>query len=44
MVKRIITAVVGTALLIPVLWYSDTYLFVAAFAVVSVIGLILAFI
>lgn len=38
MVKRIITAVVGTALLIPVLWYSDTYLFVAAFAVVSVVG------
>ena len=38
MLKRIITSVVGVAILIPVLWYSDTYLFVGAMALISVIG------
>ncbi len=38
MLKRIITSVVGVAILIPILWYSDTYLFVFAMSLVSVIG------
>jgi len=38
MLKRIITALVGTALMIPVLWYSDTYLLVGAMSILSVVG------
>lgn len=38
MLKRTITAVVGIALFIPVLWFSDTFLFVAAFSLLSLIG------
>lgn len=38
MLKRIITSVVGVVILIPVLWFSDTYLFVGAMSLVSVIG------
>ncbi|MBQ8004948.1 MAG: phosphatidate cytidylyltransferase [Clostridia bacterium] len=38
MLKRIITSVVGVAVLIPILWYSNTYLFVLAMSLVSVIG------
>ena len=35
---RIITSVIGTAVFIPILWFSDTYLFVGAMALLSVIG------
>ncbi|MEE0970586.1 MAG: phosphatidate cytidylyltransferase [Clostridia bacterium] len=38
MLKRIITSIVGVAILIPVLWYSDTYLFIGAMSLASVIG------
>lgn len=38
MLKRIITSVVGVAILIPILWFSDTYLFVCAMSLVSLIG------
>ncbi len=38
MLKRIITSVVGIAILIPLLWFSDTYLFVGAISLVSLIG------
>ncbi len=38
MLKRIITSVVGVAILIPLLWFSDTYLFVGAMSIVSLIG------
>ena len=38
MSKRIITSVVGVMILIPVLWFSDTYLFVGAMSLVSCVG------
>ena len=38
MLKRIITAVVGTIIFLPVLYYSDTYLFVGAISVLSFVG------
>ncbi len=38
MLTRIITSVVGVAILVPVLIYSDTYLFVGAIALACVIG------
>ena len=38
MLKRIITSVIGVAILIPILWFSDTYLFVGAMSLVSLIG------
>ncbi len=38
MLVRIITSVVGVAVLIPVLYFSNTYLFVGAMALASVIG------
>ena len=38
MLKRILTSVVGVAILIPLLWFSDTYLFVGAMSIVSLIG------
>lgn len=38
MLKRIITSVVGVMVLIPVLWFSDTYLFVGAMSLISVVG------
>ena len=39
MLKRIITAIVAVIILLPVLWFSDTFLFPIAIAVVSCIGL-----
>ena len=38
MKTRIITALVGTVLILPVLWFSDTYLFVAAFSLLCLVG------
>ncbi|MBQ8207855.1 MAG: phosphatidate cytidylyltransferase [Clostridia bacterium] len=38
MLKRIITSVVGVIIMIPVLWYSDTYLFVGAMSILCVVG------
>lgn len=38
MLKRTITAIVSTILLLPVLWYSDTYVFAVAMSLVSFIG------
>ena len=39
MCKRIITAVIGLAVLLPLLWFSHTYIFVGAIALVAVIGM-----
>ena len=39
MLKRIITAVVAVIILLPILWFSDTFLFPFAIAVVSCISL-----
>lgn len=38
MLKRIITSVVGVALFIPVLWFSDTYALVAIMAFLCLVG------
>lgn len=39
MLKRIITAIVAVIILLPILWFSDTYLFPAAIAIVTCISL-----
>lgn len=39
MLKRIITAIVAVIILLPVLWFSDTYIFPAAIAIVTCISL-----
>ncbi len=39
MLKRIITAIVAVIILLPILWYSDTYIFPAAIAIVTCISL-----
>lgn len=36
---RIITAVVGIAILLPILWLADTYLLVVATALLAVVGI-----
>ncbi|MCI6502555.1 MAG: phosphatidate cytidylyltransferase [Clostridia bacterium] len=39
MLKRTITAIVGVAVLLPILWLSDTYVFPIAVSIVAVIAL-----
>ena len=39
MLKRIITAIVAVIILLPILWFSDTYIFPAAIALITCISL-----
>ena len=39
MLKRIITSIVAVIILLPILWFSDTYIFPAAIALITCIGL-----